>query len=94
MIGGTSGTTLLQREALDEGSFSYWHTYYSTAESGQRTAAAAYLVTQTNPDSITLTDSTTMGTGLVYGALKLAPGIVSGERNERAVAEPALPDKN
>src|SRR5690606_31118260 len=43
-----------------------------TAEPAQRAAAAEYL--GSDPDLIALTDSTSMGLGLVYGTLKLEPG--------------------
>ncbi|TVQ02912.1 MAG: aminotransferase class V-fold PLP-dependent enzyme [Balneolaceae bacterium] len=60
------------RHALDENPVFYFEENFMTAESIQRAAAAEYL--GANPDHIALTDSTTMGLGLVYGTLKLRPG--------------------
>src|SRR5699024_9506567 len=59
------------RQAFDKDPVSYWYEHHKTAGPRQRAAAAEYL--GTNPNHIALTDSTTMGLGLVYGALKLAP---------------------
>lgn len=60
------------RNALDEDPAHYWEEHFTTAEPEQQEAAAEYL--SANPDHIALTDSTTMGLGLVYGMLKLKPG--------------------
>lgn len=59
------------RRAFDEDPASYWHEHFMTAEPEQRAAAGRYL--GADPDQIALTDSTTMGLGLVYGTLKLRP---------------------
>ena len=59
------------RKAFDEDPVHYWHQHFMTAEPAQRAAAAEYL--GTDPDQIALTDSTTMGLGLIYGGLELAP---------------------
>jgi selenocysteine lyase/cysteine desulfurase len=59
------------RHALDEDPAHYWEEHFMTAEPEQRAAAAEYL--GANPNHIALTDSTTMGLGLVYGTLKLRP---------------------
>ena len=60
------------RRAFDEDPAHYWEEHFMTAEAEQRAAAAEYL--QTDPDWIALTDSTTMGLGLVYGTLRLGAG--------------------
>jgi selenocysteine lyase/cysteine desulfurase len=60
------------RYAFDENPAIYFGEQFMTAETEQRAAAAEYL--GANPDHIALTDSTTMGLGLVYGTLKLRPG--------------------
>ncbi len=59
------------RHAFDEDPAHYWEEHFMTAEPEQQAAAGEYL--GTSPDYIALTDSTTMGLGLVYGALKLRP---------------------
>ena len=59
------------RHALDEDPAHYWGEHFMTAEPEQQAAAGEYL--GASPDHIALTDSTTMGLGLVYGALKLRP---------------------
>ncbi len=59
------------RQALDEDPAHYWEEHFMTAEPEQQAAAGEYL--GASPDHIALTDSTTMGLGLVYGALKLRP---------------------
>jgi selenocysteine lyase/cysteine desulfurase len=59
------------RRAFDEDPVNYWSENFMTAEPIQRAAAAEYL--GTDPNHIALTDSTTMGLGLVYGALRLKP---------------------
>jgi selenocysteine lyase/cysteine desulfurase len=59
------------RHALDEDPAHYWEEHFMTAEPEQQAAAGDYL--GANPDHIALTDSTTMGLGLVYGLLKLRP---------------------
>jgi len=60
------------RFALDEDPAHYWEEHFMTAEPEQQAAAGEYL--NANPEHIALTDSTTMGLGLVYGALKLREG--------------------
>lgn len=60
------------RRAFDEDPVHYWEEHFMTADAEQRAAAADYL--QTDPDLIALTDSTTMGLGLVYGTLRLGAG--------------------
>jgi selenocysteine lyase/cysteine desulfurase len=59
------------RHALDEDPAHYWEEHFMTAEPEQQAAAGEYL--GASPDHIALTDSTTMGLGLVYGMLKLRP---------------------
>lgn len=59
------------RRAFDANPAEYWEEHFRTAEPAVRQAAGRYLGAE--PDHIALTDSTTMGLGLVYGALKLAP---------------------
>ncbi len=59
------------RQGLDEDPAHYWGEHFMTAEPEQQAAAGEYL--GASPDHIALTDSTTMGLGLVYGALKLRP---------------------
>ncbi len=60
------------RRAFDEDPVTYWEEHFMTAEPEVETAAAEYF--EANPAHIALTDSTTMGLGLVYGGLKLRPG--------------------
>lgn len=60
------------RRAFDEDPVHHWETNMFAAEPAQRAAAARYL--GADPNHIALTDSTTMGLGLIYGTLKLAPG--------------------
>ena len=60
------------RRGFDEDPVAHWEAHFMTAEPAVAAAAAAYL--ETDPALIGLTDSTTMGLGLVYGALRLAPG--------------------
>jgi selenocysteine lyase/cysteine desulfurase len=56
-------------------------------EGRARAAAAAYL--ETEPDQIALTDSTTMGLGLLYGGIAVAPGqeLVTSEHDFYATHE-------
>lgn len=58
------------RQGFDEDPASYWHDRFLTAEPEQRAAAARYV--EADPDEIALTDSTTMGLGMIYGGLRLA----------------------
>jgi selenocysteine lyase/cysteine desulfurase len=60
------------RRGLDEDPASYWFENEERAEAEVLRAAAAYLGAQ--PTDIALTDSTTMGLGLLYGGLTLWPG--------------------
>lgn len=60
------------RRGFDEDPVTYWEEHFMTAEPAVEAAAAAYL--DADPAHIALTDSTTMGLGLVYGALRLGPG--------------------
>ncbi len=60
------------RRRLDENPADYWHENMGRFEADARSAAAQYLAT--SPELIALTDSTTMGLGLVYGSLTLKPG--------------------
>ncbi|WP_412068695.1 aminotransferase class V-fold PLP-dependent enzyme [Rubrivirga sp. IMCC43871] len=60
------------REAFDRDPVAHWEEHFQTVEMEQRQAAADYL--ETDPALIALTDSTTMGLGLVYGTLRLGPG--------------------
>lgn len=57
------------RAAFDEDPATYWEENVQQAEPSVRRAAAEYLAT--DPGLIALTDSTTMGLGLVYGGLRL-----------------------
>lgn len=57
------------RTAFDEDPATYWEEHFQQAEPSVRGAAAEYL--STDPGLIALTDSTTMGLGLVYGGLRL-----------------------
>lgn len=59
------------RRAFDEDPATYWHDHFMTAEPEVQAAAGKYL--EADPAYIALTDSTTMGLGLVYGALRLKP---------------------
>ncbi len=60
------------RRRLDENPADYWHENMGRFEADARSAAAQYLAT--SPELIALTDSTTMGLGLIYGSLTLKPG--------------------
>ena len=60
------------RRAFDEDPVHYWEEHFMTAEPEVAAAAAEYL--GADPNHIALTDSTTMGLGLIYGGLRLAPG--------------------
>ncbi len=60
------------RRGFDEDPVTYWEEHFMTAEPEVEAAAGRYL--DADPAHIALTDSTTMGLGLVYGALRLAPG--------------------
>jgi len=60
------------RKALDEDPIGYWEAKVGRAESEVRAAAGEYLGVRAQ--DVALTDSTTMGLGLLYGAIKLKPG--------------------
>ena len=60
------------RRALDRNPSGYLHARQGELEAAVRQAAARYL--RTESDEIALTDSTTMGLGLLYGGLRLRPG--------------------
>jgi isopenicillin-N epimerase len=60
------------RRGLDEDPATYWFEHEERAEAEVLRAAANYLGAQ--PADIALTDSTTMGLGLLYGGLTLWPG--------------------
>ena len=60
------------RKAFDRDAKRYLDDQEFSAEAQVRAAAAAYL--DANEKEIALTDSTTMGLGLVYGGLRLRPG--------------------
>lgn len=60
------------RHDFDVDPAAFWDKHRRTAELRVAEAAAAYL--QGDAALIALTDSTTMGLGLVYGAFRLAPG--------------------
>ncbi|MFT5541774.1 MAG: selenocysteine lyase/cysteine desulfurase [Glaciecola sp.] len=60
------------RKAFDENPSDYWHEHFQTIDSDISFAAAQYMGGK--PENIALTDSTTMGLGLVYSGLKLEDG--------------------
>jgi selenocysteine lyase/cysteine desulfurase len=60
------------RAGFDEDPDGYLNEHGADAEQAVRSTAAAYLGAQ--PDEIALTDSTTMGLGLLYGGLRLRDG--------------------
>jgi selenocysteine lyase/cysteine desulfurase len=60
------------RKALDASPVEYLHANQGRLEARVRAAAGAYL--KGAPGEIALTDSTTMGLGLLYGGLRLADG--------------------
>jgi selenocysteine lyase/cysteine desulfurase len=60
------------RRGLDADPIGYWHQQESVQEAAVLRAAAEYLVV--HPSQIALTDSTTMGLGLLYGGLNLQQG--------------------
>ena len=59
------------RRGLDENPVHYLHEHGPRLEAAVLRAAAAYLGAR--PTDIALTDSTTMGLGLLYGGLRLRP---------------------
>ncbi|MBW3672018.1 MAG: aminotransferase class V-fold PLP-dependent enzyme [Acidobacteria bacterium] len=60
------------RRGFDEDPATYWEENFMTGGPSVTAAAADYL--ETDPALIGLTDSTTMGLGLVYGGLRLSKG--------------------
>src|SRR5207245_10739381 len=60
------------RRGFDENPVGYFFDTVARAEQAVLAAASEYLGVQ--PGDIALTDSTTMGLGLLYGGLKLSPG--------------------
>ncbi len=60
------------RARLDEDTNGYLNTMEPALDSAVITAAATYL--ETEPETIALTDSTTMGLGLVYSGIRFRPG--------------------
>ncbi len=60
------------RTRLDEDTVGYLNREEPALDSAVLSAAAGYL--ETEPDTIALTDSTTMGLGLIYGGLRMSPG--------------------
>lgn len=60
------------RRALDNDPIGYIHDHRAAAEARVGAAAAAYMGGR--PEQIAMTDSTTMGLGLLYGGLHLEPG--------------------
>lgn len=59
------------RKSFDKDPVGYFHQYLREGEPRCRAVAAEYMGVE--PDQIALTDSTTMGLGLIYGALNLKP---------------------
>ncbi len=60
------------RRELDRNPVGAYHEHHETRSQAARQAAARYVGGQ--PDEIALTDSTTMGLGIVYGGFQFAPG--------------------
>jgi selenocysteine lyase/cysteine desulfurase len=60
------------RDGLDRDAIGYLHDNEEPRHRAVASAAARYL--RTRPDQIAFTDSTTMGLGLLYSGLRLAPG--------------------
>jgi selenocysteine lyase/cysteine desulfurase len=60
------------RRALDNNPVLYWEHQGSTLNQAARTAAAGFL--GGDPGEVAMTDSTTMGLGLLYGGFALRPG--------------------
>jgi selenocysteine lyase/cysteine desulfurase len=75
------------RRALDANAALYLSESERPLEDAARAAAAAYLGTE--PEQLALTDSTTMGLGLVYARLRLEPGdeVVTTEHDFYATHE-------
>jgi len=62
----------MHRKAFDKNPAMYWEEHYLTAEKLVCEAAAKYMGVQ--PGEIALTDSTTMGTALLFNGMKLQTG--------------------
>jgi isopenicillin-N epimerase len=60
------------RRELDRNPVDYLHSFGASFDADVRSAGAKYIGGE--PAQIAITDSTTMGLGLVYGGLKLKPG--------------------
>lgn len=60
------------RQGLDADPIGYWFEHEAKQDAAVLQAAAGYL--DVDPSEIALTDSTTMGLGLLYGGIKLAEG--------------------
>jgi selenocysteine lyase/cysteine desulfurase len=60
------------RLAFDENPSDYWHEHFQTIDRDISASAAQYMGGK--GENIALTDSTTMGLGVVYSGLKLQPG--------------------
>jgi isopenicillin-N epimerase len=60
------------RRSLDENPVHYIDENVAPFETAVRAAASSYL--GAHPDALAMTDSTTMGLGLIYGGMKLRPG--------------------
>jgi selenocysteine lyase/cysteine desulfurase len=60
------------RRGFDENPSDYWHQHFQTIDGEISAAAAQYMGGQAR--NIALTDSTTMGLGMVYSGIKLQPG--------------------
>ncbi len=62
----------MQRQALDSSPAAFWEEHFQTAEGIVAQAAAKYM--GVDPGEVALTDSTTMGTSLLFNGMKLKPG--------------------
>ena len=60
------------REAYNGSPAMYWEEHFMTAEKVVTAAAGKYM--NVDPEEIALTDSTTMGTSLLFNGMKLKPG--------------------
>ncbi|MEW6999180.1 aminotransferase class V-fold PLP-dependent enzyme [Colwelliaceae bacterium BS250] len=67
-----SAAIAMHRKGLDENPSDYWHDRFLTIEHDIATVAAQYMGGKA--ENIALTDSTTMGLGLIYSGLKLQAG--------------------
>jgi len=75
------------RQALDANAALYLNEHETALEDAARGAAATYLGVE--PEQVALTDSTTMGLGLVYAGLRLEPGdeVITSEHDFYATHE-------